>query len=86
MFISLQKELTKLESEVDGKKLKDRLSKIKEVSDGFIQQQEEAFMILARTNKNLFDVVERIAEKEMTRDPVNFIRTESIMGHGNVFK
>jgi hypothetical protein len=29
--------------------------------------------------KKLFEIVEKIAEKEMERDPVNYIRTESVV-------
>lgn len=41
---------------------------------------------MARTNKNLFSIVEKIAEKELERDPVNFIRTESILVKANIAK
>ena len=37
MFLDFQKELAKLEAEVDNKKNKDRIGKVKETSDGFIK-------------------------------------------------
>jgi hypothetical protein len=29
--------------------------------------------------KKVFEIVEKIAEKEIERDPINFIRTESVV-------
>ena len=36
-------------------------------------------MLITKTNKNLFTIVESIAAKEIERDPLDFIRRESAM-------
>lgn len=34
--------------------------------------------MVSKTNKNLFRIVEQIAEKEIEKDPIDFIRRESL--------
>lgn len=73
------KDMHKMEQELEGKKNKERFGKLKESSETFTQQHEQAIVMLQRTTKSLFGIVEDIAEKEIERDPLEFIRKESFV-------
>lgn len=70
-------ELKKLEHEFEKYQLKDKANSLKEGAEKLTSINEEAIQLVANTSKKLFGVVEQIAEKELERDPINFIRRES---------
>lgn len=61
------------------KKHKDKLAKLKESADNFTKKQEGALILMSKTHKNLFTIIESIAAKEMEKDPIDYIRRESAM-------
>ncbi len=46
-------------------------------------QQKSTFDFYTLTNKNLYLVVEKIAEKEIEKNPIDFIKRESLLIGGN---
>ena len=50
---------------------------IQESAKTYQDIQNKAFEMIALTNKNLFRIVEQIAEKEIEKNPIEFIRKES---------
>jgi len=66
-------DLTSLEADLD-KKHKDKLSRLKGSSQEFLQHQKEAMEMVSKVTRNIYRIIEKIAEKEIDKDPIAFIR------------
>ena len=75
MFVS---DVEKLNNDPDIKKYKDKLTTLKDAAKNYQKKQSSVFELVHKTNKSLYRIVEQIAEKEIERDPVEFMKRESI--------
>lgn len=57
--------------------MKDATTKIKERVERLHKINKQALNLVGETSEKLFDLVETLAEKEIERDPMNFIKNES---------
>ena len=48
-------------------------------AEKFTRCNQDALVLLKNSNHKMFELVERIAEKEIDRDPLNFIKQESMV-------
>ncbi|CDW78464.1 oxysterol-binding protein [Stylonychia lemnae] len=81
--LSFLRDLKSLEQELESKKHKEKLQKIYEVAKTYQDQYMKAFEFMTQTNKNLHRILEEIAEKEIERNPIEFIRKENMSGKAN---
>jgi hypothetical protein len=67
-----------LESELE-KKYKERFTRMKASSEAFLQHQREAMEMIAKVTRSIYQILENIAEREIERDPIGFIKQESML-------
>ena len=74
-----------MDQELSSTKQRERLVRVLESVKAYQDQQRQAYEFMAQTNKTLFGILEDIAEKEIERNPIEFIRKEnqSIDKRGN---
>lgn len=70
-------ELSLIESELE-KKQKEKFSKMKLSAQDFISNQRDAMEMISEVTKGVYMILEKMAEKEIERDPLDFIRKESL--------
>lgn len=70
-------ELLKLSDQIVDAPLKDQLVKILKAASDWQDAQKRDFEFLSLTSKNLYTMVESIAEKEIQKDPIEFIKREN---------
>jgi hypothetical protein len=51
---------------------------MKNSAQEFIQNQREAMEMISEVTKGVYMILEKMAEKEIERDPINYIRNESL--------
>ena len=68
-----------LETELE-KKYKDKFGKMKSSSQEFLQHQKEAMEMIAKVTRSIYTILENIAEREIEKDPLRFIRDEGNQG------
>lgn len=76
-------DLAIIESELE-KKHKDKVGRLKTSAQEFIGNQKEAMEMISEVNKGVYQILEKMAEKEIERDPINFIRKESLQVNFNM--
>lgn len=65
------------------KKQKEQIKSIVKGAKQIKKAQANIFEIITKTNKRLYDIAEQLALKEIQKDPLEFIRKESIaLGQG----
>lgn len=75
-LIQVTKDLQRLEKTM-GNQFKDEFSYVK-VSSKILQTSfDETFHILTKIRKEIFKIIENIAQKEISKDPIDFIKRES---------
>jgi len=67
-----------LEDELE-KKHKEKFSKMKQSSQEFLQHQKEAMEMIAKVTRSIYTILENIAEREIEKDPIGFIREQSML-------
>jgi hypothetical protein len=67
-----------LESELE-KKYREKFTRMKASSEAFIQHQREAMEMIAKVTRSMYSILENMAEREIERDPINFIMEESFL-------
>lgn len=67
-----------LEDELE-KKHKEKFSKMKHSSQEFLQHQKEAMEMIAKVTRSIYTILENIAEREIEKDPIGFIREQSML-------
>jgi hypothetical protein len=70
--------MTALESELE-KKYRDRFTRMKNSSQDFLQHQKEAMEMIAKVTRSIYNILETIAEREIERDPIGFMKQESFL-------
>ena len=71
-------DMERLSNDPEIKKHKDKLSSLKDAAKNYQKKQSSVFELVHKTNKSLYRIVEQIAEKEIEKDPVEFMKRESI--------
>jgi hypothetical protein len=67
-----------LETELE-KKYRERFTRMKASSETFHKQQREAMEMIGKLTKTMYTILENMAEREIERDPINFIMEESFL-------
>jgi hypothetical protein len=67
-----------LETDLD-KKHKEKLSKLKSSSQDFLQHQKDSMEMISKVTRSIYRLIEKIAEKEIEKDPIAFIREQSML-------
>lgn len=67
-----------LEGEME-KKYKEKFAKVKSLSEEFLKHQKEAMEMMASASRSMYNILEKVAEKEIERDPIGYIREESFI-------
>ena len=65
-------------AELEKTKYKDKIQKLVEVAQQFEYKIEKIFETFGKASKGLYTLAEQMAEKEIVKDPINFIRNESV--------
>jgi hypothetical protein len=68
-----------LEQDLVEKKHKDKLSKLKVTAAEFLAHQKDAMELVQKVTKGIYHIMETIAERELVKDPIAFIREESML-------
>ena len=68
-----------LEQDLVEKKHKDKLSKLKVTAAEFLAYQKDAMELVQEVTKGIYQIMETIAEREIAKDPIAFIREESML-------
>lgn len=72
-----------MEDQLQLEEHKEQLKKVLEAALVWQTQQKNSFDFLSLTSKHLYTMVESIAEKEIQKDPIDFIRRESFQVGGD---
>lgn len=77
-------ELFVLESEVD-KKHRDRYQVMKGFAQDFLTHQSEGMEMMAEVTRGVYEILEKMAEEQISKDPLAYIRNEqqSFFKHRN---
>ena len=67
-----------LENDLE-KKHRDKFSRMKGSSQEFLQHQKEAMQMIAKVTRSIYQILENIAEKEIEKDPIAFIKEQSFL-------
>ena len=59
------------------------MQRILDAAKAYQDQYHKAFEFMNSTNKNLHRILEEIAEKEIERNPIEFIKKEAFLHRGN---
>jgi hypothetical protein len=65
--------MSSLESELE-KKYREKFSRMKNSSQEFLNHQKEAMEMIAKVTRSIYNILEQIAEREMEKDPIGFIK------------
>lgn len=76
-FKMFKLELLKLSDQLKNNVQKDQIVQILKAASDWQDQQKKAFEFLTETSKSLYVMVEQIAEKEIQKDPIEFIKRET---------
>eukprot|EP00347_Sterkiella_histriomuscorum_P008454 403345039 len=82
-YLTFVRDLKQLEQELTNKNHKDRMQRILDAAKAYQDQYHKAFEFMNSTNKNLHRILEEIAEKEIERNPIEFIKKEAFLHRGN---
>ena len=70
-------DLITIESDLE-KKHKEKFSRMKSSANDFIQHQKEALEMISEVTRGVYNILEKMAVKEIEKDPMQFIRRESM--------
>jgi hypothetical protein len=73
--------MSALESDLE-KKYRDRFTKMKASSGEFLQHQREAMEMITKVTRSIYNILEKIAEREIEKDPIGFMKQESFLNPG----
>ena len=61
------------------KKHKDKFSRMKGSSQEFLKHQKDAMEMIAKVTRSIYQILENIAEKEIEKDPIAYIKEQSFL-------
>lgn len=70
-----------IESELD-KKMKEKFGRMKTSAHGFLKSQKEGIDMMAEVSRGVYNILEKLAAEEISKDPLGFIRRESFLNQG----
>lgn len=70
-----------IEKDLD-KKTKEKFKHMKSSAHGFLKSQKEGMEMMAEVSRGVYDILEKLAAEEISKDPVAFIRRESFLKGG----
>jgi hypothetical protein len=70
--------MTKLFAEIEKSKYKDKIKKLAEIAQEFESKIDKIYEIFEKASKGLYTIAEQMAHKEIEKDPLNFIKEESV--------
>lgn len=73
--------MTQLETDLE-KRYRERFTRMKNSSHDFLQHQKDAMEMIAKVTRSIYTILENIAEREIERDPIGFIKEESFLNLG----
>ena len=79
VYETYSKDMASLEQDLVEKRHKEKLSKLKASAAEFLAHQQEAMEMVQKITKGIYKVLENIAEREIEKDPIAFIREESML-------
>ncbi len=70
--------MTVIESALD-KKMKEKFGRMKSSANNFLKSQTEGIDMMAEVSRGVYEILEKLAADEIKKDPLAFIRRESMI-------
>jgi hypothetical protein len=67
-----------LESDLE-KKYREKFTRMKNSSQVFLNHQKEAMEMIAKVTRSIYTILEQIAEREIEKDPIGFMKEQSFL-------
>ena len=78
-FVEFREEMRRMQQELENKKMRDRVQRVDKRVGSIVNRMERVFELINKSQQSLHNLAEEMATKEINRDPIDYIRKESVL-------